>query len=650
MQKFVYNNSLLNTSAPVQYYWDANGNSSGIGGTGTLNNQSLVVRKSSSTGPLTIYPNDQIKNNTMIFDGVGGTVTFPTFSFSPLKVMNFNKIIVKTNNYIFSQYAIEFVKNNPEIYIESGVVCRSNRYLKSSTTLTKSGLGTLVLRDSFFLMNSLYIKEGAINYQASDNYATHYMPPININTNSSLIIAISTVTNSIFAFPNNFSGNGIIQRDPNSPTVYPPTNNSTMAITGNNINFTGEWRFNAGYGYVLFSNDNAVGAPNVGIRCSGASAGFYFNTSGNTLASTRTITLVGGCNFLWNGTAGRTNTIASLITGNGSLTKQSSETHILTNENNNYNGGTTVLDTGRLIVTKTGCLGSGPLNLQSSRTDATTTFMMNGSQTINNTININTANGRNNLESINGNVTITGNIVVTGASTNAVVYLSNTNGNNLTISGNISGTTTGTQSFRGAIGSTGTISGIINTPNSILNVDNNGTWTINSSGNSYQSTNFANNGKFILGTNNALCTTGRLVWGGTSATNFGICDLNGYDQTVAGLESTLTVNGNITNNSASSNSVLTLSGLTTNYTYNSNITDGPSRNIALIMNSAGRTQNLGGNNTYSAGTTINGGTIRITNTNALGTGTVTVNSGGTLNLNGLTISNTIINNGGTVIP
>lgn len=54
-------------------------------------------------------------------------------------------------------------------------------------------------------------------------------------------------------------------------------------------------------------------------------------------------------------------------------------------------------------------------------------------------------------------------------------------------------------------------------------------------------------------------------------------------------------------------------------------------------------------NTYSGGTTINAGTIIINNSSALGTGAITVNSGGTLNLNGFTISNTIINNGGTII-
>lgn len=551
MSNFFSNNSLLTSSvAPSDWYWDANGNSSGIGGTGTLDDQSFVVRKSSSTGPLTIYPNDQIKNNTMIFDGVGGTVTFPAFSFSPLKVMNFNKIIVKTNNYILSQYAIEFVKNNPEIYIESGVVCRSNRYLKSSTTLTKSGLGTLVLRDSFFLMNSLYIKEGVIKYQAPDNYATHHMPPININTNSSLIIAISTVTNSIFGFPNNFSGNGIIQRDPNSPTVYPPTGNSTMAITGNNINFTGEWRFNAGYGYVLFSNDNAVGAPNVGIRCSGASAGFYFNTSGNTLASTRTITLVGGCNLFWNGAGGNSNTIASLITGAGSLTKQSYETHILTN-NNNYTGSTYVRGTGTTS-------GSADSILRVSS------------------------------GSLGGTAGLTadfGNIVFQNNNTNGILEF--VTAANLGICSQIRFRNSG-----GVIGYGGAL-------------------------------------RYIGSTNETVSKTIQCD------TSIGIR-----------LESNSTGSGSITYNGTMSqtNRGLYLGGTGVGIFNNLFAGTGP-----IVKRDSG-TWTIGNSNTYSGGTTINGGTIVVNNTNALGTNTVTVNSGATLNLNGFTIPNTIVNNGGTIIP
>ena len=54
-------------------------------------------------------------------------------------------------------------------------------------------------------------------------------------------------------------------------------------------------------------------------------------------------------------------------------------------------------------------------------------------------------------------------------------------------------------------------------------------------------------------------------------------------------------------------------------------------------------------NTYSDGTTINGGTARAGDVAAFGTGGITVNAGGTLDKNGFALANTITNNGGTVL-
>lgn len=51
----------------------------------------------------------------------------------------------------------------------------------------------------------------------------------------------------------------------------------------------------------------------------------------------------------------------------------------------------------------------------------------------------------------------------------------------------------------------------------------------------------------------------------------------------------------------------------------------------------------------SGGTTINGGTLTAGHVSAFGTGAITVNAGATLNRNGFAISNTIVNNGGSVI-
>lgn len=54
-------------------------------------------------------------------------------------------------------------------------------------------------------------------------------------------------------------------------------------------------------------------------------------------------------------------------------------------------------------------------------------------------------------------------------------------------------------------------------------------------------------------------------------------------------------------------------------------------------------------NTYEGGTHIQGGTVKIGNKEALGTGTATVYTGGTLNLNHLNVSNTVRLAGGSVL-
>lgn len=63
----------------------------------------------------------------------------------------------------------------------------------------------------------------------------------------------------------------------------------------------------------------------------------------------------------------------------------------------------------------------------------------------------------------------------------------------------------------------------------------------------------------------------------------------------------------------------------------------------------GGAQTFSGANSYSGGTTINYGAMIAGSVNAFGTGPIVVNPGGTLNKNGFAITNTITNNGGTVI-
>lgn len=153
-----------------------------------------------------------------------------------------------------------------------------------------------------------------------------------------------------------------------------------------------------------------------------------------------------------------------------------------------------------------------------------------------------------------------------------------------------------------------------------------------------------------------LAALGPNITAGTAVINFGSgnsgvyfsrFDLEGFSQSVGGLES-LTSNSGAPNCAVTSTTgapVLTItipSGATR--TFRGRINNA----ISLVKNGPG-TQVLASASFYTGGTTINAGTLTLGNITALGTGSVTVNAGATLNRGGFAIANTIINNGGTVI-
>ncbi|MCL2709681.1 MAG: autotransporter-associated beta strand repeat-containing protein [Planctomycetaceae bacterium] len=68
----------------------------------------------------------------------------------------------------------------------------------------------------------------------------------------------------------------------------------------------------------------------------------------------------------------------------------------------------------------------------------------------------------------------------------------------------------------------------------------------------------------------------------------------------------------------------------------------------VVQNGSGALS-LSGNNTYTGGTQINAGSVVVGHNNALGTGTATVNTSGTLDVNGRSVANAISLNGGSLV-
>jgi fibronectin-binding autotransporter adhesin len=169
--------------------------------------------------------------------------------------------------------------------------------------------------------------------------------------------------------------------------------------------------------------------------------------------------------------------------------------------------------------------------------------------------------------------------------------------------------------------------------------------------NTYAGVTNVQNGTLIVGSAGAIPATTTLVLG-SSTNESGTFDLNGRNVTVAGLATIGNGAQTIGNSSTSLGGTLTFAGGAAASTYSGAIVDtvnGGNQQTALAVNSG--TLTLSGSNSYSAGTTVNGGTLILGNGSALGssTGTLTVNTGGTVRLGGNSPTIGALNgNGGTI--
>ncbi len=154
--------------------------------------------------------------------------------------------------------------------------------------------------------------------------------------------------------------------------------------------------------------------------------------------------------------------------------------------------------------------------------------------------------------------------------------------------------------------------------------------------------------------NNRLPTGTVVNLGQAAGPVMGTFDLNGQSQTIAGLNSitgtnTNTADKNIVTNTSGTASTLTLGG-NGNYSYgggtaaNSGVLTG-----SISVEKAGSgTQTFGDINTYVGITSVNGGTLLVTNAGGTGNGEVNVNNTGTLGGNGAIYGTLFVNAGGTL--
>jgi autotransporter-associated beta strand protein len=337
----------------------------------------------------------------------------------------------------------------------------------------------------------------------------------------------------------------------------------------------------------------ALGGNTLSLGTSGIDASNL--TSGTTTISGTGGVSLGGAQS-WTVGTGATLAVSSVIGGSGPLTKAGAGTLTLTGANT-YSGGTT-LSAGTLLIqgsstptaagstVTSGPLGTGTLTLNGG----TFGFATGASSTVANNVsvggatNLEVASGTN--EVLNGNWSGSGNLtLVQNGSTGQWQFGGDNSGYTGTFTQN-----TGTTSLAFNSASAGSA---------------NAAWVFNNAQNQRTRLNF-----------------------GTGTVNFG----------------SISGTGSIANVAGSGTSTMSVGALNTSTTYSGIIggsTAGQGQNIALVKVGTG-TLTLSGANTYTAGTTVSAGTVKIGNATALGgnAGAVSVANGAALDLNGTTMTGT----------
>jgi autotransporter-associated beta strand protein len=305
-------------------------------------------------------------------------------------------------------------------------------------------------------------------------------------------------------------------------------------------------------------------------------------------------------------------TVANAISGSGTLAQNGTGTVTLSG-NNTYAGGTTV-NSGILLASSSAAFGTGGVSVGSAG-NAARIQLGNG---------VNIANAL----VLGSNTGAVGRGVIEVTGTNSATWSGAITISNTTASGGHLYTDTGARlTLTGGITSSVTV--VQRAGNVVL-----------SGGGSYA--NYDLTGSLELGATNGVATGASLNIGVSAA---GIFDLNGYNQSLAGLTKSTNA-ATVTNTGAGmSTLMLTNAGAVTYSGVLANGTGG----IALVKSGAG-TLTLSGNNTYTGGTTVSAGTLVVDGVSALGatTGALTV-SGGALDLGANAVTTGAVSlNGGSI--
>jgi len=332
-------------------------------------------------------------------------------------------------------------------------------------------------------------------------------------------------------------------------------------------------------------------------------------------------------------------TVSSALTASTSLKIATSTTGtvILTNAGNSFTGPISIGANGILQVTSLGALG----NETSITTTAggTSTLQLNGTS---------------------GDINVVGKtITINGTGVSSVGALSSVGGNNTWAGNVILGSTAARIGNATLSGTTFTISGVISDGGqgfdlAIRNTNGSTSTVLLSGANTYRGNTQIVVGILQLGANNTLPNVTSVIMGNSAGQGTTVLDLNGFNQTVAGVASVAVnaIAANVINSSATTSTLtITVNGATATSNQGSNAPKivafgGTGNNFNLTKSGTG-SYTLFGAHTYTGATTVNGGTLvedfnfatgitgtGVSFTNNLSTASNLVMAGGTFQVKG----------------
>ncbi len=391
--------------------------------------------------------------------------------------------------------------------ISSAVTFNSDTAISGSGAVTLSGATTVATGKTLTISNT-----GGTTVSGASTFNG------NLAVNSALTLSGGSHTLS------GLSGSGTITKSNAA---------NGLTVNGDNSAFTGAWVLsgNSTNSRLFISNDNNLGAANVGITLTNTN-GITFGAAANvTLASTRTITITGALlGFGTSGSGTHSNTVNSKITGAGGSVRTlggSTNTVVLGNDTNDFTG-SLIMQSGGIFSVNTFAdsgvasgAGAGSTVVFGNDSGGGGSLVYTGASA---------ASSNRLLQIVSANVgtgaAVSAQVINNGAGTltltNTGNFISGVSASARTLT--LGGTNAGLNTFSQLINSDGSVgTGVV----SLIKKDA-GKWVLGSA-NTYTGATTINGGTLGLGVNNAIGS------GSAIALNAGTFDLQTFSTSAASL-------------------------------------------------------------------------------------------------------------------